>query len=227
MGSSDHRFIPLDDFRAVPPDEMAERARSFRDEMQRRRTVRDFSDREVAAGIIEDCLAAAASAPSGANLQPWHFVVVSEAALKKKIRIAAEEEERRFYAHRAPQEWLDALAPLGTDSNKPFLERAPYLIAIFEQIYGRLPDGRKVKHYYPKESVGIATGILLVALHRAGLATLTHTPSPMKFLNEILGRPSNEKPFLLLVVGYPKLGATVPDIRRKALSEVVTFRTGS
>ena len=169
------------------------------------------------------CLEAASSAPSGANLQPWHFAVVSDAASKKRIREGAENEEREFYERRAPQEWLDALAPLGTDSHKPFLERAPYLIAVFEQTWGHLPDGRRVKHYYPKESVALATGILIAALHRAGLATLTHTPSPMGFLNEILERPKNERPFLLLVVGYPEEGARVPDIRRKPLGEVVSF----
>ena len=150
--------------------------------------------------------------------------MVSDAETKRQIREAAEEEERQFYRHRAPQEWLDALAPLGTDENKPFLDRAPYLIAIFAQKHGRLADGRKVKHYYPMESVGLASGMLIAALHVAGLATLTHTPSPMKFLNEILGRPkSAERPFLLLVVGYPDENATVPDIGRKPLGEVVTY----
>jgi nitroreductase len=168
-------------------------------------------------------LASASTAPSGANLQPWHFVVVSGAKTKQRIRVAAEAEEREFYEHRASEEWLEALKPLGTDSNKPFLETAPYLIAVFLQKFAELPDGRKVKHYYPTESTGLATGILITALHHAGLATLTHTPSPMKFLNEILGRPKSERPFLLLVVGYPADDAEVPDISRKALDEFASF----
>jgi iodotyrosine deiodinase len=202
---------------------MAQRARDFLTAMQARRTVREFSGVQVAREIIEDCLLVAGSAPSGANLQPWHFVVVSDPAIKTRIREAAEAEERDFYEQRAPQEWLEALAPLGTDANKPFLETAPYLIAIFSQSYGLLPDGRKVKNYYVQESVGIATGLLITALHNAGLASLTHTPSPMGFLNQILGRPSNEKPFLLLVVGHPADGAMVPNIRRKTLAETTTF----
>jgi nitroreductase len=209
-----------------PPDdrELVERARTFYTSMNRRRTVRDFSDRPVPRETISWCLHAAGTAPSGANLQPWHFVAVSEEATKRRIRAAAEEEEREFYEHRAPPEWLDALAPLGTDASKPFLERAPWLIAIFSQAHGVLPDGRKVKHYYAAESVGIATGLLIAAVHHAGLVSLTHTPSPMRFLNEILERPANEKPFLLLVVGYPEVGAVVPDIRRKALDEIATWR---
>ena len=156
-------------------------------------------------------------------MQPWSFVAVSDADAKRRIRVAAEEEEQEFYDHRAPQEWLDALAPLGTDPNKPFLENAPYLIAIFAQKFGVLPDGRQVKHYYATESVGIATGILLTALHNAGLASLTHTPSPMGFLNAILGRPGNERPYLLIVTGYPANDATVPDITKKSLDEIATF----
>ena len=156
-------------------------------------------------------------------MQNWSFVAVSDADAKRRIRVAAEEEEQEFYDHRAPQEWLDALAPLGTDPNKPFLENAPYLIAIFAQKFGVLPDGRQVKHYYATESVGIATGILLTALHNAGLASLTHTPSPMGFLNEILGRPANERPYLLIVTGYPADDATVPDITKKSLDEIATF----
>ena len=220
----EHPFVPLPDYREYPEDEMRRRARDFRAELKRRRTVRHFSSRPVPRAIVDECLRAATTAPSGANLQPWHFVVVSDAETKRRIREAAEEEERHFYRHRASQEWLDALAPLGTDENKAFLECAPYLIAIFAQKHGRLADGRKVNHYYPTESVGLATGMLIAALHIAGLATLTHTPSPMKFLNEILGRPkSAERPFLLLVVGYPDENAMVPDIGRKALSEVVTY----
>jgi nitroreductase len=191
--------------------------------MGTRRTVRHFSDRPVAREVIDQCLLTAGGAPSGANLQPWHFVVVGDPAVKRRIREAAEEEEREFYAHRAPQEWLDALAPLGTDANKPFLETAAYLIAIFAQSYGMLPDGRKVKNYYVQESVGIATGMLITAVHLAGLASLTHTPSPMRFLNAILNRPANEKPFLLLVVGHPAADAMVPDITKKPLAGIATF----
>ncbi len=217
-------FVPLRDYREYPEAEMMQRARQFHLELKRRRTVRHFSSRPVPRAVIESCLRTATTAPSGANLQPWHFVVVSDPETKHRIRLAAEEEERHFYQHRAPQEWLDALAPLGTDEHKPFLDRAPYLIAIFAQKHGRLADGRRVKHYYPLESVGLATGMLIAALHVAGLATLTHTPSPMKFLNELLGRPkSSERPFLLLVVGYPARNATVPAIGRKPLDDVVTY----
>jgi nitroreductase len=191
--------------------------------MRRRRTVREFSDRPVPRSVIEACLRTAGTAPSGANQQPWHFVAVSDPAVKSHIRQAAEAEEREFYERRASQEWLDALAPLGTDAHKPFLEIAPYLIAIFAQTYGMGADGGKIKHYYVTESVGIATGLLIAALHHAGLATLTHTPSPMGFLNEILGRPANERPFLLLVVGYPAENAQVPAITKKALEEIATF----
>ncbi len=220
---SDYPTVPLAGYEEYPVDEMRRRAEAFYAEVDRRRTVREFSDRPVPREIIENALKAASTAPSGANLQPWHFVVVSGAETKKKIREAAEIEEREFYEHRASSEWLEALAPLGTDSNKPFLETAPYLIAIFLQKFGTLPDGRKVKHYYPTESTGIATGILITALHHAGLATLTHTPSPMKFLNEILGRPKNERPFLLLVAGYPADDAEVPDIERKPLEAFTSF----
>jgi nitroreductase len=216
-------MVPLKSYREYPVEEMRERVERFYADMARRRTVREFSDRPVPRDIIETALLAAGTAPSGANLQPWHFVVVSNAETRKKIRAAAEAEEREFYEHRASPEWLAALEPLGTDSNKPFLETAPYLIAVFLQKYGRLEDGRKVKHYYPTESTGLATGMLITALHQAGLATLTHTPSPMKFLNEILGRPTSERPFLLLVVGYPAGDARVPDIERKDLAEFTTF----
>ena len=221
---SEFPFVPLSGYREYPVEEMARRARDFHADLKRRRTVRHFSRRPVPRKIIDACLEAATTAPSGANLQPWHFVVVGDAATKQRIRAAAEEEERHFYRHRAPRAWLDALAPLGTDEHKPFLENAPWLIAIFVQKYGRLEDGRKVKHYYPVESVGLATGMLITALHVAGLATLTHTPNPMKFLNEILGRPKDaERPFLLLVVGYPEEGTRVPDIGRKPLGEVVSY----
>jgi nitroreductase len=222
--TSHPRFIPLRRHIDAEPASIDARARAFYDLMRARRTVRHFADAPVDRSVIEQCLLAAGSAPSGANLQPWHFVVVSDPAIKRRIREAAEAEEREFYEHRAPQEWLDALAPLGTDANKPFLDTAPYLIAIFSQSYGVLPDGRKVKNYYVQESVGIATGMLITALHHAGLVSLTHTPSPMGFLNAILERPANEKPFLLLVVGHPAADAQVPDIAKKPLSEIASFR---
>jgi len=220
---SDYPTIPLHTYREYPVEEMRQRVQDFYEDIDRRRTVRDFSDKPVPRDIIETALKAANTAPSGANLQPWHFAVVSGAETKKRIREAAEIEEREFYEHRASAEWLEALAPLGTDPNKPFLETAPYLIAVFLQKFGELPDGRKVKHYYPVESTGLATGMLITALHQAGLATLTHTPSPMKFLNEILGRPKSERPFLLLVAGYPAGDARVPDITRKSLDEFTSF----
>lgn len=216
------RFVPLASWHEFPEDEMRRRAAAFHHELAGRRTVREFSDRPVPREIVEDCLRAAGTAPSGANLQPWHFVLVGDPEVKAKIRVAAETEEREFYAHRAPPEWLAALAPLGTDEQKPYLETAPWLIAIFGQRYGILPDGRKLTHYYVNESVGIATGFLIAALHHAGLVCLTHTPSPMGFLNDLLDRPASEKPFLLLVTGYPADGVEVPDIRRKPLEEIVT-----
>ena len=217
------QFVSLAGYHEYDIDEMRERASSFREQMQRRRTVRHFSNRPVPREIIEQCIRAAATAPSGANLQPWHFVAVTDPSLKRQIRFAAEQEEREFYQRRAPKEWLEALAALGTDEHKPFLETAPFLIAIFVERYGRLPDGRPVKNYYPTESVGIATGILITAIQHVGLVSLTHTPSPMKFLNEILKRPSNESCFLLLVVGYPDADAVVPDIKRKRFEDVCTF----
>ena len=220
---SDYPTLPLQQYREFPIEEMRERLEAFYTDMNRRRTVREFSTRPVPRDLIETALKVANTAPSGANLQPWHFVAVSGPETKRKIREAAEAEEREFYTHRASEEWLAALEPLGTDERKPFLETAPYLIAVFLQKYGELPDGRKVKHYYPAESTGLATGLLIAALHRAGLVTLTHTPSPMKFLNEILGRPKSERPFLLLVVGYPEEGARVPDIRRKSLEEFTSW----
>ena len=211
-------------FAELPPDQMQQRATDFAALMQRRRSVRDFDARAVPREIIEACLRAAASAPSGANQQPWRFVAVSDPAIKRQIREAAEAEEREFYGRRASDEWLTALAPIGTDANKPFLETAPWLIAIFVERIGVAADGGKAKRYYPDESVGIATGMLITALHQAGLATLTHTPSPMKFLNEILGRPSaRERPFLLLVVGYPAPGCRVPDIQRLPLQDIAFF----
>ena len=202
---------------------MRRRSADFAAEMRRRRTVRQFSDRPIPAEVIDDCLRTAATAPSGADRQPWHFVVVTNPAVKRRIREGAEKEEREFYEHRAPQDWLDALAPLGTDEHKPFLETAPCLIAIFAESYAIGPEGEKRKNYYVAESVGIATGLLIAAIHRAGLASLTHTPSPMGFLNEILGRPANERPFLLLVVGYPAEGALVPELAKKDFSDIVTY----
>jgi len=220
---ADAKFVPLSSYHEYPVEEMKQRAATFYADMQRRRSVRHFSDRPVPREIIEDCLRAANTAPSGANMQPWHFVVVGDPAVKGQIREAAEKEEREFYARRASEKWLEALTPLGTDEHKPFLETAPYLIVIFSQRYGLTSDGQRIKHYYPAESVGIATGILITAIHNAGLVSLTYTPSRMGFLNEILGRPTNERPFLILVVGYPAHDAVVPSIRKKSLSEVATL----
>ncbi len=217
------QYIPLASYREYSPADMLLRAEAFREDLSRRRSVRDFSSRPVPAGVIEACLRAAGTAPSGANRQPWHFAVVENASLKQKIREGAEEEEREFYSHRAPDDWLKALAPLGTDAEKPFLEIAPVLIAVFSQKHSVGEAGEKLKNYYPVESVGLATGFLIAALHHAGLATLTHTPSPMKFLNQILGRPDSEKPFVLLVVGYPSDNVLVPNIERKTLAEIASF----
>jgi nitroreductase len=218
------RFVPYSSYREYPPDEMLARVTELRAELQRRRTVRAFSNRPVPRAVIEQCLLAAGTAPSGANLQPWHFVVVGDPAIKAGIRARAEEEERAFYHGRAPREWLELLAPLGTDEHKPYLENAPWLIAVFAQVHGVRPDGSTYKHYYVQESLGIAVGLLLAALHHAGLATLTHTPSPMGFLREILGRPAHERPVLLVVVGYPAADARVPAITKKSLDEIATFR---
>lgn len=215
---------PLPAREALTDDERTARARAFADECARRRTVRDFSAQPVAREVIEACLRAAGTAPSGANQQPWRFVAIADSALKRRIREAAEAEEREFYARRAPPEWLAALAPLGTDADKPFLETAPWLIAVFYERYGLDADGTRHKRYYPHESVGIATGLLIAALHRAGLATLTHTPSPMGFLNELTGRPRNEMPYLLLVVGHPAEACRVPAIERLPLEAYATFR---
>ncbi len=216
-------FIPLPSYRDYPESEMRQRAAEFYANADRRRTVRTFSDRPVPVDVIENCIRSAGTAPSGAHQQPWRFVVVSDASIKRRVRIDAEREEHEFYTHRAPPDWLQALAPLGTDENKAFLEIAPYLIVVFAESFGLTADGEKVKHYYVQESVGIATGFLIAALHHAGLAMLTHTPSPMGFLNEILGRPTNERPFLNLVVGYPAIGVEVPALRRKALDEIAVF----
>ncbi len=220
---STHDVRPLEEYRRYPMEEMRRRVRTFRQEMERRRSVREYSDEPVPRDIIEEAIRAAGRAPSGANMQPWHFAVVESDDVKSRVREAAEEEERKFYEERATEEWLEALQPLGTDPEKPFLERAPYLIAVFAESYGVTDDGEQRKHYYVQESVGIATGILITALHHAGLATLTHTPSPMNFLNELLDRPENERPFLLLVTGFPADDAGVPEIGKKSLHEIATF----
>jgi iodotyrosine deiodinase len=216
------QYHPLQ-FTARPVDEVLARVRAFRTMMQARRTVRDFSDRPVPREIIEHLVMTAGGAPSGANQQPWTFACISDPALKRRIRTAAEEEEKAFYAGRAGEEWLGALAHLGTDWEKPFLETAPWLIAIFAQRHGMDAQGKRVKHYYVPESVGIACGFMIAACHNAGLASLTHTPAPMGFLNEICGRPDNEKAVILLVVGYPAQDCNVPAIRKKPLEEVAVF----
>ena len=215
-------FVPHRAYREYPVAEMIERSRAFAADMQRRRTVRQFSDRPVPREVIESCILAAGTAPSGAHQQPWHFVVVSDPQVKRDVRAAAEKAEAEFYAT-APADWLAALAPLGTDEHKPYLETAPYLIAVFARRYGVNPDRSKVTHYYVNESVGIASGFLLAALHHAGLATLTHTPSPMGFLNTVLERPANERAIMLIVAGYPAPDAVVPDLRRKPLGDIATF----
>jgi nitroreductase len=223
MGNERIKTQPLA-FNCQAQDEMLESASNFYNMVRSRRTVREFSDKSVPKEIIENCLRAAGTAPSGANHQPWHFAVISDPELKHKIREGAEEEEREFYESRAPQDWLDALAPLGTDANKPFLEIAPYLIVIFSEKFSFDIEGNKQKNYYVSESVGIATGILITALHSAGLATLTHTPAPMKFLNALVGRPATEKPYMILVTGYPAENAEVPAITRKSLGEIASFK---
>ena len=217
------RMVPLRGLPRLSETEMKTRANEFRDELTQRRSIRRFSTESVPRTLINACLQAAVSAPSGANRQPWHFVVVSDASTKHRVRLGAEQEERSFYRHRAPEDWLEALAPLGTDEHKPFLEEAPYLIAVFAQLFDRKGDGQRAKHYYVYESVGIAVGMLITALHHTGLATLTHTPSPMRFLNEILDRPPNERPYLILATGHPAPDAQVPDIERKPFDRVVTF----
>lgn len=222
---ADDLHEPLSGWRELPEAEMLANARAFHALMKRRRTVRDFSDRPVPRALIEAALRAAGTAPSGANQQPWHFAVVTDPAVKREIRLAAEAEERGFYAGRAGEEWLSALAPLGTDAEKPFLETAPVLIAIFAERYGIGAGGRRRKNYYVPESVGIATGFLIAALHQAGLATLTHTPAPMGFLNQICRRPAQEKPYILLVAGYPAPGCRVPRAAgiKKPLETIASF----
>jgi nitroreductase len=221
VGDAD--FVPLADYREYEPAEMLRRSREFAELMQRRRTVRQFSDRNVDQAVIENCIRAAGTAPSGAHQQPWHFVAVRDPDVKREIRAAAEGAEESFYAT-APAEWLAALAPLGTDKNKPYLEVAPWLIAVFAERYGVSDARERRPNYYVMESVGIATGFLIAALHHSGLATLTHTPNPMGFLNRILGRPANERALMMIVTGYPAPDARVPDLTRKPVSEILTHR---
>lgn len=213
-----HRTIPAPDIR-VSVDEGRRRARAYAATMATRRTIRDFSDEPVPFDLLETAIRAAGTAPSGANVQPWRFVVVTDPARKRRLREAVEAEERAFYAERAPQEWLDALAPIGTDPTKPFIESAPYVVVVMEVHRGPTTP----KPYYVKESVGIAVGLLLSALHHAGLATLTHTPSPMGFLTEFLGRPREERPYVVIPVGYPAADAEVPDITRKPLQDILVL----
>jgi iodotyrosine deiodinase len=220
---TDSPSVPLTGYQQIEPEEMQRRAAAFYADVRRRRSVRAFSSRQVPPEVIEDCLRTAGTAPSGANMQPWHFVAVSDPAIKRQIRERAEQAERAFYEQRAPAQWLDALAPLGTNACKPFLEDAPCLIAIFAQPYHLDENGDRISHYYVMRSVGIATGILIAALHQSGLAMLTYTPSSMRFLNELLDRPAHERPFLILVAGYPAPDATVPQVARKRLEEIATF----
>jgi iodotyrosine deiodinase len=220
---SECEYVPLIDYREYPVEEMQRRAADFHAEMKRRRTVRTFADRPVPASIIKECILAACRAPSGANHQPWTFVAVSDPAVKTKIRAVSEKVEQEFYSGRATRQWVQSLNHLGTNRHKPFLETASYLIVIFAQRHGYLPNGEKKKHYYVQESVGIATGMLITALHHTGLATLTYTPAKMGFLNRILSRPSNEKPFMILVTGYPEKDTMVPAITKKVLEEVAVF----
>jgi len=220
---TDSPSTPLPDFCELDPEEMQGRAAAFHAAMRRRHSVRAFSSRAVPRAVIEECVRAAGTAPSGANMQPWHFVVVTDPEIKRRIREQAELAEHAFYERRAPEEWLAALAPLGTDAHKPFLEDAPYLIVVFAQRYGLDSDGNRVQHYYVTRSVGIATGLLITALHQSGLAMLTYTPSSMGYLNDVLDRPAYERPFLILVVGYPARDATVPQVGKKPLEEIATF----
>ena len=222
---SEPEFVPLPADKPIAVDEMRRRVTAFSQRMQQRRSVRQFSTRSVPRDVIEAALRAANCAPSGANMQPWHFVVVGDPEMKRKIRGVAEAQERAFYEKRASEEWLGALSKIGTGSEKPFLENAPYLIVVFAQRYGLTETGERVQHYYVNESVGIATGVLVTALHQAGLGVLTYTPSPMRFLHDLLDRPENERPFLVLVTGYPAEDAVVPALEKKPLSEVVTFLT--
>jgi iodotyrosine deiodinase len=220
---ADHRFVPYD-FERLPPETMRQRARTFYDRMDARRSVREFSPDPVPRELIELAVRTASTAPSGAHRQPWTFVLVGDPELKREIRIAAENEERASYEGRMSDEWLEALRPLGTDWHKPFLETVPWIVVVFEQLWGESENGSRRKHYYVRESVGIACGLFIAALHTMGLATLTHTPSPMGFLSEILDRPRSEKPFILFPIGYPGPAARVPDLRRKPLEEILIER---
>jgi len=217
------RFVPLA-FERLPEDEMRRRSQAFLEATRRRRTVRAFSPEPVPLDVVENAIAAAGTAPSGANQQPWTFVLITDPELKRRLRAAAEEAERRNYEGRMSDASLEARAPLGTDWHKPHLADAPVVIVVFEQAYGLQPDGSKVKHYYVRESVGIAVGLLLASLNAAGLATLTHTPSPMGFLSTLLERPVNERAYVVVPVGYPAAGATVPDLERKPLAEIMVRR---
>jgi nitroreductase len=220
---SDFPHIPFE-LEGFDARERLDRGRRFRDWLDRRRSVRFFTDEPVDRACIEVAIEAASTAPSGAHMQPWTFVAISDPAIKRKIRIAAEKEEREFYeGGRATDEWLDALAPIGTDSEKPFLETVPWIVVVFEQLHSTDDEGNRIRHYYTKESVGISCGLFIAALHEMGLATLTHTPSPMGFLREILGRPSSERPFIMFPVGRPTPDCEVPDLRRRALEEVSIF----
>ena len=214
--------VPAPELPRYTDEEMRIRSMSFLKSLSNRRTIRDFSDKPIEREVMKNCIRVAGTAPSGANMQPWHFVLISDPVIKKKIRIAAEKEEKIFYNKRAPKEWLKALSQLGTDEYKPYLEIAPYLIVIFMQKFGESNNNCKVNHYYWLESVGIATGMLITAIHNAGLASLTHTPSPMGFLNKILQRPDNERPFLLLVVGHPVKDTKVPNIKRRHINTILT-----
>lgn len=221
--TADHPHIPLQ-FETFSETIMEARAGEFESNMDGRRSIRDFSDRPVPRSLIESAIRCASSAPSGAHMQPWTFVAISDAEVKAAIRVAAEKEEYESYENgRMPDDWREALAPIGTDWQKPFLETVPWIVVVFQQTYGHYPDGRRKTHYYVKESVGIACGMFIAAVHRMGLATLTHTPSPMGFLSEILGRPKHEKPYMLFPVGFPAADATVPDLARKSLDDVAVW----
>lgn len=212
----------------LDPEEQVSRASDFYQEMEARRSVRSFSDEPVPRSLVEMAIQTASTAPSGAHRQPWTFVLVGDPDIKRQIRLAAEEEERINYeGGRIPEHWREALEPLGTDWHKPYLETAPWIVVLFEQRYGLRPDGEKVHHFYVKESCGIAAGLFVAALHHMGLATLTHTPSPMAFLSEVLDRPDNERPFCLFPIGYPTADCVVPDLRRKSLNEVMVEVDGS
>lgn len=222
-GTGEHPFVPLE-FTRIPLEESLARARDFHEEMNRRRTTRDFSTEPVPRELIERAILTAGTAPSGAHMQPWTFVAVSDPELKRRIRTEAEREEHEFYHGKAPQEWLDALRPLGTDERKPHLTDAPWVVVLFRKSFGVRKDGTRMTYYYTQESCGIAAGLFIAAVHRMGLVTLTHTPSPMAFLGELLERPANEKAMLVLPVGYPAADARVPDIRRKPLDEIAVWK---